>query len=116
VSKRLFVGNLDYSTTEHQLREAFSAFGNVSDASLVMDRMTGQSRGFGFVEMENDADADRAIDELNGTALNGRNINVNEARARSGGGGGRPGGGGRHGGGGRDRRGGRGGGHGGDRW
>jgi RNA recognition motif-containing protein len=121
VSKRLFVGNLDFSTTEHQLRDAFSEFGNVSDASLVTDRMTGQSRGFGFVEMENDADADRAIDELNGTALNGRNINVNEARERTGGGG-RPGGGrsggGRSGGGrpGGGGRGGRGGGYGGDRW
>ncbi len=119
MSKRLFVGNLDYSTTEHQLREAFSEFGNVLDATVVTDRMTGQSRGFGFVEVEGDADADRAIEEMNGAALGGRNINVNEARERSGGGG--RGGGGGGGGGGRDRRGGRGGGgggggYGGDRW
>jgi cold-inducible RNA-binding protein len=117
VSKKLFVGNLDFSTTDHQLREAFSAFGGVLDATVIIDRMTGQSRGFGFVEMQNDTDADRAINEMNGAALGNRNINVNEARERSGGGGrGGFGGGGRggSGGGGRGGRGGRGGG--GDRW
>ena len=107
MNKRLFVGNLDYSTTEHQLREAFSAFGTIIDALLVTDRMTGLSRGFGFIEMENDSEADRAIDGLNGTALGGRNISVIEARERSGGGGNREGGG--------SHRGGRGGSYGGDR-
>ncbi len=108
MSKRLFVGNLDFSTTEQQLRDLFGEFGNILDATVVTDRMTGQSRGFGFVEMENDGDAQRAIDELNGTSLGSRNINVNEARERSSGGGrggfrgGRGGGGGGGGRGGRD--------------
>ena len=109
MSKKLFVGNLDFSTTDHQLREAFSTFGSVLDASVIIDRMTGQSRGFGFVEMQDDADANRAISEMNGTALGGRNINVNEARERTGGGNR-----GSFGGGNRGGRGGRGGG--GDRW
>ncbi len=111
MTTKLFVGNLSYSTMDQQLRDAFSAFGNVSSASVVLDRMTGQSRGFGFVEFENDEDARRAIKELDGTALDGRNINVNEARERSGGGGGGRGfGGGGGGGGGRGFGGGGGGG------
>ena len=85
MAKKIFVGNLDFSTTDHQLRETFAEFGSVIDAVVVTDRMTGQSRGFGFVELQNSADASRAISELNGTALNGRNINVSEARERSGG-------------------------------
>jgi len=82
MSKRLFIGNLDFSTTELQLRDAVAKFGNVLDATLVTDRMTGQSRGFGFVEIESDADAARAISELDGTMLNGRSLKVNEARER----------------------------------
>lgn len=111
MSKRLFIGNLDFATTEQQLRDVFGEYGNILDATLVTDRMTGQSRGFGFVELENDADADRAIEALDGTTLGGRNIKVNEARERAGGGGR----GGRGGGGGGGFRGGRGGGGGGDR-
>ncbi len=100
MTTKLFVGNLSYSTMDQQLRDAFSAFGSVSSATVVLDRMTGQSRGFGFVEFDSDDDARRAVKELDGTALDGRNINVNEARERSGGGGGRGFGGGGGGGGG----------------
>jgi len=102
MSKRLFIGNLDFSTTELQLRDAVAKFGNVLDATLVTDRMTGQSRGFGFVEIESDADAARAISELDGTMLNGRSLKVNEARERERGARGPGGGGG--GGGGRSQR------------
>jgi len=116
MSTKLFVGNLAYSTMDHQLKDAFSAFGTVTSAAVVLDRMTGQSRGFGFVEFENAEDARRAISELDGKELDGRNINVSEARERSGGGprgggGGFRSGGGRDGGGrgGRDGGGGRGG-------
>lgn len=129
MSTKLFVGNLAYSTMDHQLKDAFSAFGSVTQASVVIDRMTGQSRGFGFVEFENADDAKRAVSELDGTSLDGRNINVSEARERSGGGGGggfrggsRGGSGGGGGGGGGFRSGGGGGGRGGrdgggrDRW
>lgn len=112
MSTKLFVGNLAYSTMDDQLREAFSEFGNVASATVILDRMTGQSRGFGFVEFQEAADAERAIQSMDGTMLDGRNINVNVARERSGGGGG--GGGGRRGGGGGGGR--RGGGGGGGRW
>jgi cold-inducible RNA-binding protein len=116
VSKRLFIGNLDFSTTEQQLRDAFGEFGSIADATLVTDRMTGQSRGFGFIEFDNDGDADRAIEQMDNTTLGGRTIKVNEARERSSGGdrGGRGGGGFR---GGRGGGGGGGGGRGGrDHW
>lgn len=106
MSKRLFVGNLDFSTTEQQLREVFSPYGTLLDVTLVTDRVTGQSRGFGFVELEDNGAADRAVQELDGSSLSGRALKVNEARERVGGGGG-GGGGGRRGGprgGGRDRR------------
>ncbi|MBN2193559.1 MAG: RNA-binding protein [Polyangiaceae bacterium] len=122
MSTKLFVGNLAYSTMDHQLRDVFSAFGTVTSASVVLDRMTGQSRGFGFVEFDSAEDARRAVSELDGTAVDGRNINVNEARERTGGGfgggrsgGGGGGGGGRGGSGGGGGRGGRDGG-GRDRW
>ena len=92
----IYVGNLAYSVTEDQLREAFSQFGEVSSAKVISDRETGQSKGFGFVEMPDDSAAQSAIDALNETALNGRNIRVNQARPREnrpsfggGGGGGR---------------------------
>ncbi len=94
MTTKLFVGNLAYSTMDHQLKDAFSAFGTVSSASVVLDRMTGQSRGFGFVEFDSAEDARRAVSELDGKELDGRNINVSEARERSGGGGPRGGGGG----------------------
>ncbi len=97
---RLFVGNLSYSTTEDQLTDLFSQAGAVESTSIITDRDTGRSKGFGFVEMDSDAGA-RAIEQFNGYELNGRNINVNEARPRNeGGGGGRGGFGGNRGGGG----------------
>jgi heterogeneous nuclear ribonucleoprotein A1/A3 len=94
---KLFVGNLDYSTMDHQLREAFAEFGEILSASVVLDRMTGQSRGFGFVEYGSTAEAEKALSQMNGAMLQGRAINVNVARDRraDGGGGGGGGGGGR---------------------
>jgi len=80
MAKRLYVGNLSYSTTQDSLSQAFSQAGAVSSATVVTDKMTGRSRGFGFVEFENDADADKAIEMLNGKELDGRQITVNEAR------------------------------------
>jgi RNA recognition motif-containing protein len=87
----IFVGNLSYATTESDLETAFSAYGAVERVSLVRDRESGQSRGFAFVEMTNAADAAKAIAGLNGRDVNGRSLNVNEARPReqgAGGGGG----------------------------
>ena len=115
MGKRIYVGNLSFSTTSDDLRQAFGEFGQVSNASVVSDRETGRSRGFAFVEM--DSGADEAIAALNGRELSGRTLTVNEARPReerrSGGGGG--GGGYRGGGGGGGYRGGGGGGGGGGR-
>jgi cold-inducible RNA-binding protein len=112
--KKLYIGNLPFSTTEDQLQEWFSQAGvTPSGVNLIRDRFTGQSRGFAFVEITNDEEADRAINSLNGQNFGGRNLVVNEARpqAERGGGGGRGGyGGGRGGSGGRG-----GGGRGGDR-
>jgi RNA recognition motif-containing protein len=78
----IYVGNLAYSVTDDELRTAFSAFGEVSRASVIMDRDTGRSKGFGFVEMPDDAQAETAIKELNDQDINGRAIRVNEARPR----------------------------------
>lgn len=89
---KLYVGNLSFSTTEAQLRELFEAHGEVSSASLVMDRETGRPRGFGFVEFPNDDHARAAIEALSGKNVDGRNLTVNEARPREGGGGGGRGG------------------------
>ncbi len=92
----IYVGNLPYDATEEQLRELFGAHGSVERVNLITDRMTGQSRGFGFVEMVDQAAAEAAIEAINGTELNGRTLNVNVARPkteRRGGGGGRRGGG-----------------------
>jgi RNA recognition motif-containing protein len=104
----LFVGNLSYQTTDSDLEAAFSAYGAVDKASVIRDRETGQSRGFGFVEMPNSSEATAAINALNGRELNGRAMNVNEARPREerggGGGGNRGGYGNRGGGGGGGRR------------
>src|SRR5262245_14032374 len=118
---RLYVGNLAYSTTEDTLRNEFGKFGNVTSALVVIDRVSGRSRGFGFVEFSTPDEGTQAINGMNGTSLDGREIVVNEARERQagGGGGGRPrggGGGGRRfgGGGGGDRGGGGGWGGGGD--
>lgn len=109
--KNIFVGNLSFNTNEDELRQLFESYGQVDRVSIMTDRDTGRSRGFGFVEMASNEDGEKAITALNGSQVGGRTINVNEARPkteRSGGGGG--------GGGGRDR-GGRGGGGGRrDRW
>jgi RNA recognition motif-containing protein len=78
----LFVGNLAWATTQADLEAAFGAYGEVSSAKIMTDRETGKSRGFAFVEMPNDAEARKAVDELNGKDLKGRAINVNEARPR----------------------------------
>jgi cold-inducible RNA-binding protein len=90
---RLFVGSLAYDVTEDQLKEAFAAAGNVDSVKIITDRDSGQSKGFGFVEMGSDDEAQKAIKELNGKDLGGRNLTVNEARPMtdrggSGGGGG----------------------------
>src|SRR5579864_6032622 len=90
--KNIFVGNLNFGATEAAVRSLFETYGAVERVNLVTDRDTGQARGFGFVEMSVNADADRAIAELNGRDLDGRALNVNEARPKtdrgSGGGGG----------------------------
>ncbi len=115
--KNIFVGNLSFNTNEDELRQLFEGYGQVERVSILTDRETGRSRGFGFVEMASNEDGDKAIAALNGSQVGGRTINVNEARPKTE----RAGGGGGGGGGGRDRgdRGGRGGGGGGrgrDRW
>jgi RNA recognition motif-containing protein len=88
MGRRLYVGNLSYDTTELELRETFGKFGTVADAKVVTDRDTGRPRGFAFVEMSADQEAQEAIAQLNGRELGGRALNVNEAQERSGGGGG----------------------------
>src|SRR5438309_8671952 len=130
MSTKLYVGNLAFQTTSQELQELFAQAGTVESASVVEDRDTGRSRGFGFVEMATKEDAEAAIAQFNGKEVNGRALNVNEARPREnrgggggggrggyggGGGGGRSGGGG-YGGGGSGGRGGYGGGGGRDRY
>lgn len=135
MGSKVFVGGLNYATTDDGLRQGFERFGEITEAKVIMDRETGRSRGFGFVTFASPESAQSAISEMDGTEFDGRNIKVNEAEdrgGRGGGGGGRGGGfgggrgggfgGGRGGGGpggggggGRDRRGG-GGGGGGGRW
>jgi RNA recognition motif-containing protein len=104
--KNIFVGNLSFGATEDALRSMFEAYGQVDRVNLVTDRETGRARGFAFVEMSNDAEAQKAIAALNGRELDGRALNINEARPKEdragGGGGGYRGGGG--GGGGRQKR------------
>lgn len=78
--KKLYVGSLSYTTTDEGLKAAFEQFGAVASAAIIMDRASGRSKGFGFVEMENDEDADKAIAEMNGKELDGRKLIVNEAR------------------------------------
>jgi len=96
MSKKLYVGNLPYQITEDGLRDVFAAIGEVTSSKIVTDAATGRSRGFGFVEMANDEDGEKAITTLNGTSVMDRSINVSEARPQrdrgpSGGGGGRGG-------------------------
>jgi RNA recognition motif-containing protein len=78
----IYVGNLAYSVTEDDLRQAFGPYGEISRVSLITDKFSGQSKGFGFVEMPNNSEADAAIKALNETALKGRNIKVNQAKPR----------------------------------
>jgi len=80
VGKKLYVGNLPDSATEQDLADKFAAFGTVKSVKLITDRVTGQSRGFGFIEMASEAEAQAAIDSLNGTDYEGRPMKVNEAR------------------------------------
>lgn len=82
MAKKLFVGGLSFGTSEDTLRNTFAQAGTVASAAVIMDRMSGRSKGFGFVEMENDAEADKAIEMFNGTELEGRTLTVNEARPR----------------------------------
>lgn len=80
MAKRLYIGNLSYDTKDESLKEAFSAFGAVESATVIMDKMSGRSKGFGFVEMSNDDEAAKAIEGMNGKDLDGREIRVSEAR------------------------------------
>ena len=82
MAKRLFVGGLSFSTTSSQLEDIFSKIGKVISCEVIKDRDTGQSKGFGFIEMENDKEADEAIEKLNDTELEGKKIAVNVARPR----------------------------------
>jgi RNA recognition motif-containing protein len=95
MGKRLYVGNLTYGTTDATLRQLFEAHGAVTSAQVIMDRDTGRSKGFGFVEMGSDDEAQAAITALNGQQVDGRALTVNEARPKTEGGGGRGGYGGR---------------------
>jgi RNA recognition motif-containing protein len=99
----IYVGNLAFTATDEDLRSAFEQFGEVTSVNIIMDRETGRSRGFAFVEMADGEHAKEAIENLDGAAVSGRNVTVNEARPRAprgggggGGGGGRGGGGGKH--------------------
>lgn len=83
MGKKLYVGNLPYSVDQQALQDAFAPFGAVDSAIVISDRDTGRSKGFGFVEMSSDSEAQKAIDELNGTSMDNRQITVNEARPRA---------------------------------
>ena len=100
----IYVGNLSREVTEDELRKAFEAFGQVTSVNIINDRYSGESRGFGFIEMATKSEAQAAINGLNGTSLKERTLSVSEARPRTEGGGRRPFGGGGFGGGGRRRR------------
>jgi RNA recognition motif-containing protein len=80
---RIYVGNLPYSVTDDDLRDTFAEFGELASAEVVKDRFSGQSKGFGFVDMPNNSEADKAIKALNDQPLKGRNLTVNEARPRA---------------------------------
>ncbi|HET7607698.1 MAG TPA: RNA-binding protein [Gammaproteobacteria bacterium] len=104
MGRKLYVGNLPYSATEQSLRDAFAASGTVDSVSLITDRDTGQSKGFAFIEMSSDSEAQTATQNMNGTMLDGRQIKVNEAKPRENRGGGNRSGGFGGGGGGYGRR------------
>ena len=93
MGKKLYVGNLSYDVTDSSLQTMFEAYGAVRSAQIIMDRDTGRSKGFGFVEMKTEQEAQAAIAALNGAQSGGRSLTVNEARPKEGGGGGRSGGG-----------------------
>ena len=93
MGKKLYVGNLPFSATEQGLSSTFAQFGTVESAKIITDRDTGRSKGFGFVEMNSDSEAQAAIAAMNGKAIDGRKLTVNEARPKEGGGGGGGGGG-----------------------
>ena len=76
----IYVGNLNYNLSEEELEKVFSTYGEVASVKIIRDKYTDQSKGFGFIEMANDADAQKAIDELNGTEVKGRELRVNQAR------------------------------------
>ena len=80
MAKKLYVGNLSFSTTQDSLRSAFEQFGTVTDATIILDKMSGRSKGFGFVEFEDDDAADRAVEAMHDSELDGRKLTVNEAR------------------------------------
>jgi RNA recognition motif-containing protein len=101
MGRKLYVGNLPYSVTDSSLQQIFEPFGGVESAQVIMDRDTGRSKGFGFVEMKTDEEAQAAIAGMNGKEVDGRSLTVNEARPKTEGGGRRGGGGGYGGGGGR---------------
>ena len=90
MGKKIFVGNLSFSTTSADLETLFASAGTCESATVVTDRETGRSRGFGFVEMSTSIEAEKAIAQMNGRDVGGRQINVSEAKAREGGGGGAP--------------------------
>ncbi|MTI89096.1 MAG: RNA-binding protein [Balneolaceae bacterium] len=79
----IYVGNLSYDVSDDQLKEVFEAFGEVSSCKIITDRQSGRSKGFGFVEMDNTAEAEAAIENLNGSEIDGRSVKVNEARPRN---------------------------------
>ncbi len=83
MSKKIFVGGLSYNTGDTGLKEAFLQFGEVTEAKVITDRETGRSRGFGFVTMADEGSGQKAIDAMNGTELDGRTLNVNEAKPRN---------------------------------
>jgi len=83
VSKKLYVGNLPYNTTDDSLKQFFASAGEVTSANVIIDKMTGRSRGFGFIEMANDDEADKAVETFNGQDFEGRKLVVNEARPLS---------------------------------
>lgn len=83
MSMNIYVGNLPYDSTEEEISQLFAEFGTVSSTNIIKDKTTGNSKGFGFVEMDDDTEGQKAIDELNGAALRGRNLKINLARPRT---------------------------------